>query len=92
MSSAAKVALLTFYAGFLGFFVGVYFAVGAKSTESNVLLKVGILGAVAVMMIGTALCWRCGWRRFKEESSAKGVGAFFAYVWFAPISLPFSIE
>ncbi|HVX91292.1 MAG TPA: hypothetical protein VHC20_06780 [Candidatus Paceibacterota bacterium] len=92
MSSAVKVALIVFYVGFLGVFVGAYFAAGKNSLDHSTTLSGAIVGTTVLMSIGAALCWRCGWKRFKEETSGKSIAGFLAYVLFAPISLPFSIR
>jgi hypothetical protein len=38
------------------------------------------------------LCWRSGWKRYREDSPKKRLDRFLAYVWFAPVSLFFTLE
>lgn len=84
-------SLLVFYAGFLGLFVCAYFAT-ASAPDLPVWLEITSKAVAAILVVGAVLCWRCGWMRFKEECQRKGPLTFIVYVWFAPFSLPFSIE
>jgi hypothetical protein len=91
MSNATKIALLLFYAGMLGIIVGGCFA-SVSAPDISIGLKWALRLSSISLTIGAVLCWRAGWKRFKEESASKGLDRFLVYVWFAPFSLPFSLQ
>jgi hypothetical protein len=91
MSVMTKLALFTFYAGVLGTVVGGCLAsVSAPDTSAG--LKMTLRLSAALLLVGAVLCWRSGWKRYREESPKKRMDRFVAYVWFAPVSLLFSLD
>ncbi len=91
MSKATKIALLVFYAGFLGIIAGGCLA-SISTSDISPELKWGLRLATACLLIGNVLCWRAGWKRFHEECApfaGKSPSRFAIYVVFAPYTLPF---
>lgn len=91
MTHTTKIALLMFYAGCVGIVVAGGFA-SVSAPDISPGLKWALRLATISLLIGTVLCWRVGWKRFKVESASRGFARFLVYVWFAPFSLPFSIR
>ena len=91
MTTETKIALLMFHSGVLGTIVGGYFAV-TNAPEISTGLKSVLRFAGVLLVIGSVLCWRGGWKRYNEEFFGKGFARFLVCVWLAPFSLPFSIQ
>ena len=92
MSKTTKIALLVFYAGFLGIVAGGCLA-SVSVADIPAGLKWGLRFTAVLLLIGAVLCWWAGWKRFKEECApfaGKSLIRFVIYVVFAPYTLPFS--
>lgn len=91
MSVMTKIALSTFYAGVLGTIVGGCLA-SVSAPDISTGLKITLSLSTVLLLVGAVLCWRSGWKRYREESPKKRLDRFVAYVWFAPVSLLFSLD
>ena len=91
MSMTTKLALITFYAGMLGTVVGGCLA-SVSAPDISTGLKITLRLSAALLLAGVVLCWRSGWKRYREESPKKRLDRFLAYVWFAPVSLLFALD
>ncbi len=86
-----KLALFTFYAGVVGTVVGGCLA-SVSAPDISAGLKMTLRLSAVLLLVGAVLCWRSGWKRYREESPKKRLDRFLAYVWFAPVSLFFTLE
>ena len=91
MSVTTKLALVIFYAGVLGTIVGGCLA-SVSVPDISTGLKMALRLSAALLLVGAVLCWRSGWKRYREESPKKRLDRFVAYVWLAPVSLFFALE
>jgi len=91
MLPGTEASLLLFYVGFVGMIVvGCFLSVAPEAVPVLVWWAARI--SAGLLLIGAVLCWRCGWKRYYEESApfaGQSAIRFLVYVCYAPFTLPF---